>query len=380
MSCIPACAHQRHSPADQLPAGLWRRASQLTSTRISETYESLFQLTRGEIIESLHSGALALADCEGKLLAWAGDPQLVTYMRSSAKPFQALPLIESGAADHFGFDLKQIAVACASHVGSEAHVKIVEAIQAAVGIEEKDLICGVHAPADIEATRRLAIEGKDPTPNQHNCSGKHSGMLALARYLGASMDDYLDLDHPVQQRILAALAEMCGLNETQVELGVDGCSAPNFALPLVAAAIGLARLADPTGLPEARAQACRTVFTAMTTHPEMVAGPGRFDTRLMEVAGERILSKAGAEGYQAIAIKAGALGAGSPAMGLAVKIADGNSRAVRPVTMAVLEEIGVLGEAEAKELAEFSAHRLHNSRGIEVGEGRISFHLKRAGQ
>jgi L-asparaginase II len=343
------------------------------------TYEPLYELRRGDMVESQHFGALAVSDSDGNLLAWAGDPQFVTYMRSSAKPFQVLPLIESGAAAHFGLSLKHIALASASHAGSEAHVETAMAFQEAVGVTEADLLCGVHAPPDEEAARRLIIEGREPTPNQHNCSGKHSGMLALARYLGESTDDYLELEHPVQRRILTTLAEMCGLDEAQVQLGVDGCSAPNFAVPLAAAATGLARLADPSSLPEARMEACRMVFAAMTTHPEMVSGPGRFDTRLMEAAGKRIMSKAGAEGYAAIAIQAGALGAGSPAMGLALKIADGNSRAARPVVLAVLQELGALGEAEMAGLSEFCAGPLHNYRGIRVGETRTCFDLRRAG-
>jgi L-asparaginase II len=343
------------------------------------TYEPLYQLTRGEMVESQHFGALAVADSDGNLLAWAGDPQFVTFMRSSAKPFQVLPLIESGAAAHFGLSLKQIALASASHAGSEAHVETAKALQEAAGVTEGDLLCGVHTPPDKEAARRLIIEGKEPTPNQHNCSGKHSGMLALARYLGEPTEGYLDLEHPVQRRILTTLAEMCGLDEAQVQLGVDGCSVPNFAVPLAAAATGLARLADPSGLPEARMKACRKVFAAMTTHPEMVSGPGRFDTRLMKAAGKRIISKAGAEGYAAIAIQAGTLGAGSPAMGLALKIADGNRRAARPVVLAVLQELGALGEAEMTELSEFCAGPLHNYRGIRVGETRICFDLRRAG-
>lgn len=351
----------------------------MNSMQTTTPFEPLFHLTRGEIIESQHRGALALADTAGNLLAWAGDPQHVIFMRSSSKPFQALPLIESGAAEHFGLNLKQIALICASHAGSQEHVQTAEAIQKAAGIEETDLLCGVHVPGDEEAARLLIIEGKDPRPNQHNCSGKHSGMLALSRYLNEPTGSYLELEHPVQRRILITLAEMCDISEADIVLGVDGCSVPNFALPLVAAATGVARLADPTGLSEARAQACRTVFEAMTTHPEMVAGRGRFDTRLMQVAGGTILSKAGAEGYQAIAIAPGALGADSPAMGLVAKIADGSSRAVRPVTLAVLEEIGALGKAEMTELAEFSARTLCNYRGIEVGEACLSFHLQRAG-
>jgi L-asparaginase II len=342
-------------------------------------YEPLFHLTRGGIVESQHRGALALVDTEGKLIASVGDPRHVVFMRSSAKPFQALPLIESGAAEHFGFSLKQIALACASHAGSQDHVKTAEAMQEAAGVDENDLQCGVHIPGDNEARRLLAIEDNDPQPNHHNCSGKHSGMLALARYLDESTEHYLAFDHPVQRLILKTLAEMCAISEEEIILGVDGCSAPNYALPLASAARGVARLADPEGLPGPRAQACRTVFEAMTAHPEMVSGHGRFDTRLMEIGGGRLISKTGAEGYQAVAIAPGALGDDSPAMGLVAKSADGSSRAVQPVTLAVLAEIEVLGEAELAELSEFSARKLYNYRGIEVGEARISFTLKRAG-
>ncbi len=342
-------------------------------------YEPLFQLTRGGIVESQHLGALALVDTEGNLIASAGDPQHVVFMRSSAKPFQALPLIESGAAAHFGLSLKQIALVCASHAGSQDHVKTAEAIQKAVGVDENDLQCGVHIPGDKEARRLLAIEGKDPRPNQHNCSGKHSGMLALARYLDQSTEHYLAFDHPVQSRILKTLAEMCAVSEDEIVLGVDGCSAPNYALPLAAAARGVARLADPEGLQDPLAKACRTVFEAMYKHPDMVSGHGRFDTRLMEIGGGRWISKAGAEGYQAVAIAPGAVGADSPAMGLVAKCADGSSRGVQPVTLAVLAEIDVLGETELAELSEFSARKLYNYSGIEVGEARISFNLQRAG-
>ncbi len=346
----------------------------------NRTYSPVFQLLRGGIVESSHNGALALADTHGELHAWIGDPHAVTFMRSSAKPFQALPVIESGTAAQFTFSLKQIALACASHVGTDDHVETLEALQKLAGIEEKDLQCGTHAVPDMNTARQLIIEGKEPTPNRHNCSGKHSAMLAMARHLGESIEGYLDLEHVVQRRILTTLAEMCDLEEAQIQLGVDGCSAPNFAIPLAAAATGLARLADPSDLPATRAAACHTIFEAMTTHPEMVSGEGRFDTRLMQVAGGMILSKAGAEGYQAMALKAGVLGSGSPAMGLAMKIADGNKRAIPPVALAVLKELGALDAEMMAELVDFTARPMINYSGIHVGEGRTCFQLERAGK
>ncbi|HEY69523.1 MAG TPA: asparaginase [Anaerolineae bacterium] len=343
-------------------------------------YVPIYQLLRGGIVESSHSGAMAMADSSGELHAWIGDPHALTFMRSSAKPFQALPVIESGTAARFTFSLKQIALACASHVGTDDHVETLEALQKFAGIDERDLQCGTHAVPDADTARRLIIEGKEPTPNRHNCSGKHSAMLAMARHLGESIEDYLDPNHEVQRSILTTLAEMCDLEEPQIQLGVDGCSAPNFALPLASAATGLARLADPSDLPPARAAACHTIFEAMTTHPEMVSGEGRFDTRLMQVAGGTILSKAGAEGYQAMALKAGLLGPGSPAMGLAMKIADGNKRAIPPVALAVLQELGALDAEMMAELADFTARPMINYSGIQVGEGCTCFQLERAGK
>jgi L-asparaginase II len=356
--------------------GLWRRASILELANQNMPYVPIYQLLRGEIVESRHNGALALADAQGELHAWIGDPNAVTFMRSSAKPFQALPVIESGALTHFAFSLKQIAVACASHVGTDDHVETIKAMQQLAGINEGDLQCGTHPVPDSNTARQLIIEGRQPTPNRHNCSGKHTAMLAMARHLGEAIENYLDPEHVVQRRILTTLAEMCDLDEAQIKLGVDGCSAPNFALPLVAAATGLARLAAPMGLPQARADACRTVFKAMTTHPEMVSGEGRFDTKLMQATSGKILSKAGAEGYHAIALKPGVLGPGSPAMGLAMKSADGNKRAIPPVILAVLEELGALDADVMAELAEFAAQPMINHSGIRVGEGRTCFRLE----
>jgi L-asparaginase II len=360
--------------------GLKWRASPLGTKNTDTSYVPIYQLLRGGFVESSHNGALALADSHGELHAWIGDPHAVTFMRSSAKPFQALPVIESGTAARFTFSLKQIALTCASHVGTDDHVETLEALQRLAGIAEGDLQCGTHAVPDADTARQLILRGEEPTPNRHNCSGKHSGMLATARHLGESTEDYLDLGHPVQRRILTTLAEMCDLEEEQIQLGVDGCSAPNFALPLASAATGLARLADPSDLPPTRAAACHTIFEAMTTHPEMVSGEGRFDTELMRVAGGMILSKAGAEGYQAMALKAGVLGPGSPAVGLAMKIADGNKRAIPPVALAVLQELGALDADMMTKLAEFTAQPMVNFSGIHVGEGRTCFQLERAGK
>lgn len=204
-------------------------------------------------------------------------------------------------------------------------------------------------------------------------------MLALARLNGWSVEHYIDPIHPVQQQILKAIAEICDVAMEDIELGIDGCSAPNFAMPLRNAALGFARLCDPDGLPTGRAAACRTILQAMTTHPEMVAGPGRFDTRLMQVTGGRIVTKGGAEGYQAVGLRPGALGAGSPALGITIKISDGDARGrARPgVVMEVLRQIGALSESELAELTEFGPQSMiYNWRKLTVGEARPAFQLE----
>jgi L-asparaginase II len=353
------------------------------------SYQPVLEVTRGNVVESVHYGAVAVADARGELVAWWGDPEAVTFLRSSAKPFQALPLLESGAADRFGLSPKQLAVICASHSGTDEHVATVASVQAQAGVSEKDLLCGVHPPYDLATSRRLKEAGEEPTPNRHNCSGKHTGMLALARFLGESTDDYIDPAHPIQRRILAAFAEMCAVEPLQVEVGIDGCSVPTFAVPLQAAAGAYARLADPSALGATRDAACRRIFAAMTAHPEMVSGPGRFDTVLMQAAEGRMVVKGGAEGYHGIALAPGALGRGSPALGVALKIADGDvgsrsdtppgQRAGSRVVLAVLESLGALGVGDVSRLAEFGPTPVTNWRGLRVGEMRARLRLERTG-
>jgi L-asparaginase II len=245
-------------------------------------YQPVVEILRGGIVESIHFGAVAVADARGNLIAYCGDPETATFLRSSAKPFQALPLVESGAADAFGLTSDQLAVICASHSGTDRHAEVVRAAQARCGVTEDDLLCGVHPPLDPETASRLRAEGREPTPIRHNCSGKHTGMLGLARFLGAPLAEYTKPDHPVQQRILNAFSAMCDIIPESVGVAIDGCSVPTFAVPLRAAATAYAHLADPAGLAPGRASACRRIFSAMSEYPFLVAGPGRFDTALME--------------------------------------------------------------------------------------------------
>ncbi|HSB00670.1 MAG TPA: asparaginase, partial [Anaerolineales bacterium] len=221
------------------------------------TVAPLFEVTRGDIVESVHYGSIAVVDSSGKLMSSYGDPQTVAFLRSSAKPFQALPFVERGGVEYFRLSPRELSICCASHEGSALHVQIVEDIQKKVGVEESQLQCGVHMPGDAEAFKALIINKQQPTPNQNNCSGKHTAMLAYAKMRGLPLESYLAIHHPIQQDILASFAEMCRIPSNEVELGTDGCSAPNFAVPLVRAALAMACLCDPRELPEARRSACR---------------------------------------------------------------------------------------------------------------------------
>ncbi len=354
-------------------------------------YQPVLELTRGRIVESLHSGAAAVVDAGGHLLAWLGDPQTVTYMRSSAKPFQALPFIEGGGDQTFHLTSKELALICSSHDGTDEHMEVVKGIQAKVGVQESDLLCGTHLPFHAPTQEALLKRGEGPTQNRNNCSGKHTGMLAFSRMRGLPIADYVNPEHPIQKTILGTVAEMCSLPVEQIEIGIDGCSAPNFALPLYNAALGFARLCDPRGLSTERATACRRIVASMMANPTMVGGVGRFDTCLMETCEGRIVAKGGAEGYFCLGILAGALGAGSPGIGIALKIADGDisirkttgdsyNRARPAVMLEILRQMGYISQKELDALAiEFGPTKpVINLRKLVVGVARPVFTMQRS--
>lgn len=341
-------------------------------------YTTLVEVTRGPVVESVHVGALTVVDTAGRLIASAGDPFLVTYLRSSSKPLQVLPLLEDGGADAFHFSEKEIALMCASHSGTDEHAQTVAALQAKIGVAESDLLCGVHPPTHAPTAEAMLARGEPFTANRHNCSGKHTGFLASTVLHRETKLDYINPGHPIQKLIIQAFAEMTDYPRERIAIGVDGCSAPVFAVPLYNAALGFARLCDPKGLPENRAAACRLVTRSMTAHPSMVAGPERFDTLAMQLGGGKFIAKGGAEGYQAIGILPGALGEGSPALGITFKIADGDldGRARPLVGIEILRQLGLLSQAEIDgPLAKLAARPVTNWRGLEVGQMRSAFSL-----
>jgi L-asparaginase II len=353
-------------------------------------YEPLIEVTRGKIVESIHFGAFAVVDSSGKLLAAHGDPDSYTFLRSSAKPFQALPFVERGGVEHFGLSESELALICASHSGTDEHLKVVTGLQAKIGIQEDQLLCGRHPISDEPTAEAMLLRGEQPSINRHNCSGKHSGMLAHAKLRNLGLIDYVQKNHPVQQTILKVFSEMCNLDAAKVEVGIDGCSVPTFAVPLKQAAFAIAQLCEPTRLEQNRAEACQKITQAMTRNPIMVAGPGRFDTDLMTEAKGMILSKAGAEGYQVIGLMPGALGAGSPGIGIALKISDGDlgghvrptfpgistdSRARPIAVLSILKQLGAMTSSQVEKLAGYNARSICNWQNILVGEYRTVFHL-----
>ncbi len=345
----------------------------------------LLELMRGRIVESVHYGSIVVVDSNGKVIASHGDPQLVAFLRSSAKPFQALPFVERGGVEHFGYTRQELSLSCASHEGARIHLDAVAGMQAKVGVEEKHLQCGGHLPGDPEMLREFIVQNRTPTHNVNNCSGKHTTMLAHAKMRRLPLENYLDPGHPIQQDILSTLCEMCAIEREKVELGIDGCSAPNFAIPLYNAALGMARLCDPRDLGEARAAACRKITSAMTAHPEMVSNHGEFDCELMKVGEGRVLTKRGAEGFQIIGVMPR-----SPAergIGIAFKVIDGDAAhmddalestsRVRPaVALEILRQLGVMNESQIKPLAKFGPERtLTNYAGLVTGKSYPVFKL-----
>ncbi|MCI0608288.1 MAG: asparaginase [Anaerolineae bacterium] len=347
----------------------------------------LFEVTRGRIVESVHYGSIAVLDSNGRLISSYGDPNAVVFLRSSAKPFQAIPFVEHGGVEHYGFTPRELSISCASHEGSDLHVQTIEGMQKKIGLEENQLQCGTHLPGDADAFKSLVANGGRPGPNRNNCSGKHTAMLAYAKMCGLSLDDYLDINHPIQKDILASFSDLCLIPPQEVELGIDGCSAPNFAVPLYKAALGFARLCDPREVSESRAVACRKITSAMTTHPEMVSGYGEFDEQLMRVGEGKIVCKRGAEGYQIIGLLPGLLSPDSPGIGIALKVSDGDASSiganlesrnrVRPaVAIEILRQLGAISSKQEQALAGFGPQKpVTNLRGIVTGQSRPMFEL-----
>ncbi|HEY2032445.1 MAG TPA: asparaginase [Rhizomicrobium sp.] len=320
----------------------------------------LVEITRGPLVESVHRGAVAIANAKGEIVFSLGDIEATTFPRSSLKMVQALPLVESGAADAFGLSSEEIALACASHSGEPMHTTRVAKWLERIGCTEHDLACGAH-PSRVEAVNDEMIrQGEKPTRIYNNCSGKHTGFLTVCRHWDVATKGYELHDHPLQVAIAKALGELAGING-DIPYGIDGCVAPAFALPISSFARVLAKYADPSSQPLQRGAAMKQIVAAMIAHPDLVAGTGRSDTILMRAANNRIATKAGAEAYYAAIIPEAGLG-------IALKIDDGAGRAAETAIAAILDKLGVLTDDKAAH--EIIRAPIPNTRGKIVGERR----------
>ncbi len=337
----------------------------------------LVEVIRGNIVESIHYGAFIVIDSNGKVLAHEGNHHLMTYPRSSIKPFQALPFIEMGGAEAFDLSGEEIAIMCASHSGTDRHRAVLQSMHKKIGISEDDLACGVHWPGDSATREVMKKAGQEPGPLHHNCSGKHTGMLAHACLRSLTKQAYLEPNHPVQTTIRKSLSEMVAMTPEEMPAGIDGCSAPVYGVPLKNMAQAVANMADPSNLGANRSQACQLITAAMRQHPVMVAGPGKFDTELMITARGDVFSKGGAEGYQIIGVMPGVRGKESPGLGIAIKISDGDhsGRARTCVSLSILAALGILDPAQLSQLECYGNKPVKNWRDLIVGEIRTVFSM-----
>ncbi len=319
------------------------------------------EVTRGSLVESVHHVSVAVVTADDQLVAAAGNPDLVTFWRSAAKPFQAIPLIEDGVAERFGLTDDELALACASHSSEPFHLEGVDRFLAKVGVEERDLACGPHPPLSPEVARAVARDGIVMTPRWSNCSGKHTGMLATARHHDWTLTGYERAGHPLQDRLLESVAQWSGVDRDQIVLGVDGCTTVCYAMPLRAMALAYARFAvaeDP---------APRRLYRAMTEHPELVAGTHRLCTDLMRAWEGAVVAKVGAEGVYSAALP-------SLRIGIAIKVMDGDLRSVGIALISVLRQVlerspryGAAEEARFASLATHAEPVVRHTRGGVVG-------------
>ncbi len=321
---------------------------------------------RGEHPENVHHGSFAVVDEAGRLLASSGDVQFPVYARSSLKPFQAIPLIAK-APEMMRLEDADVALLCASHSGEPKHTERVGALLNKIGASERDLACGCHTPYFYAATGQLPTPGDTYTRLQHNCSGKHTGMLMLAKALGQSLDTYLDADGAVQAEVARSVSHFCGIPQSALVRGIDGCSAPNYAVPLQALAHAFAKLTRTSPDP-VYGDAPRRVARAMSRYPDLVSGQGRNDLILMRAGRGDWVSKVGADGVQALA-------SFSRGIGIAAKCSEGN---LTPLMVALVDALDQLGWTDAQSrsaLAALLPARLKNAAGFEVGEMRSVLRL-----
>lgn len=322
----------------------------------------LCETTRGGVVESRHTGTVVAVDARGRVLLEWGDGTRPVFPRSAVKAIQALPLIESGAADAFGFGDRELALACASHRGEEGHVATVAHMLEKAGMSEADLECGAHAPLATAAATELAWSHRKPGQLHNTCSGKHAGFLCTCATEDDDPKGYVSRGHRAMERVRLAMEEVTGATHDPATAGVDGCSIPTYAAPLSALALGFARLATGEGFAPGRKRAAERLVRACMAEPWYVAGTGCFDTKIMQALPGQVFAKTGAEGVYCAAIPQ--LG-----VGVALKIDDGAERAAEVVLAASLAKV-LRGGEKAQILRALAVRPMRNWNGIEVGEVR----------
>ena len=321
----------------------------------------LVEVTRGDMVESRHRGAVAVVRADGELIASLGDISRLIYPRSAIKPIQALFLIESGAADALGLSDKELALACASHNGEPEHVDTVRAWLARMGLDGNALECGAHPPRRGKDRKALIEQGLDPSPMHNNCSGKHAGFLSSAYHLRLPVEGYIKRSHPVQRAVLDILAQLSGANLDHEPEGLDGCGIPVVGIGLRPLARAFAAFVSREALGSRRADAAGRIFDAMVSQPFMVAGSGRWCTRAMQAGQGAFIVKTGAEGVFCAAVP-------QAQIGIALKIDDGAARAAEHAMGAVLSCVPHLAQYFQNENRELISSAIHNVAGKEVGE------------
>jgi L-asparaginase II len=334
--------------------------------------EILANVIRGDTVESIHRGHLLIIGGDGREIAELGDPETLAFIRSSAKPFQAIPFLTSGAAQAFGFLENEIALACASHSGEKIHTDLAAKILAKVDLSEADLKCGAHTPFDEKRATEMIRAGEKPSQLHNNCSGKHSAMLAFAKHIGADLKTYDLLENPIQQVILRYVSDFTETPKNEIPIGVDGCAAPNFALSVRAMAKGFLKLVfPPQDFDDELRDACRRIIRAMMKYPELIGGSGRLDTILMRAAPGKVISKIGAEGVWLCGVLPSAIW--KKGLGIALKIEDGDDKRARAViSVEILRQLGIF---EAETLKDYSPLSIKNRRGEIVGKVEASFRI-----
>jgi len=321
----------------------------------------LLRYRRGSHVESVHRGTWVLVDGSGAILAGEGAFDEPFFARSSVKAFQALPLLDTGAAEHFSFDDEELTLALASHEGEPCHTDVVRRVLARLGLDETYLRCGPQQPGDARTRLALRVSGTPAGAIHNNCSGKHAGFLALALHLGVEPERYLDPDSEGQVLVRETLAEFTGLAADGLQAGIDGCSAPTFRVVLSGLATAFARLSSPDGLPPRRREQCRRLTAAVAHHPVLLAGSrNRLCTDLVRASEGRLFPKLGAEAVYAVGIR-------GADRALAVKVDDGALRAVNAFVPALLRWLGFLDDAEHEALGRWTELTLRNRAGLEVG-------------